>query len=91
MEALPGRDLGEDWIVPKAAVRYLVAREVPGGALLTAYTGDGQLAGERFAGSFEELEELLHKAHAGGRAEVIRSIPEGTPSALEALRDPDHP
>lgn len=78
-------DLGEDWIVPREPVRYLVAQRTSQGAIMTAYGPSGTIVGERHAGSLDELVALLNAAAQRGVAESPRPIPDDAPSALAWL------
>jgi len=75
-------DLGEDWVVPRERVRYLVVGPTSSGALMTAYDPEGRIVGERFAATFEELLHVLESAALRGTAEPSRAIPQDAPSAL---------
>lgn len=80
-----GRDAGEDWIVARERIRYLIARTVAGGAVLSGYDAQGRLMGERFAPDFGEIRKLLDAAVAAGVAEPWREIPPDVGSALRWL------
>jgi hypothetical protein len=83
--ALFGSGLGEDWVVPREGVRYLVARELAAGALLSAYDAAGRIVGERFAASLAALEAVLEGFAARGLGPSPRAIPGDAPSALRWL------
>lgn len=83
--SLFGPDLGEDWVVPRERLRYLVVTDSDDGALMTAYDPSGRIVGERFASSFDELRTVLLEAAERGAAEAIRTIPDDARSALSWL------
>ena len=70
-----GRNLGEDWVVPRDPIGFLVASEVDEGALLTAYTEDGRVVGERFADSLSAFGRLFDEAHQRGLLDRPAEIP----------------
>jgi hypothetical protein len=80
-----GKDFGEDWVVPKAEVRYLVARGVGAATLLTAYGPDGQVLGDRLFPTAGEAETVMRGLRERGLASDWREIPDDAPSAREFL------
>ncbi|NRA96531.1 MAG: hypothetical protein HRU14_10025 [Planctomycetes bacterium] len=83
--ALFTADLGEDWVVPRSAVRYLVVQQTAEGAVMTAYGPHGSIVGDRYASSLDALTALLTSAAQRGVAETPRIIPDDAPSALAWL------
>jgi hypothetical protein len=80
-----GKDFGEDWVVPKAEVRCLVARDVGAARLLTAYGPDGQLLGERLFPTAAEAEAVMRALRDRRLSGDWREIPDDAPSAREFL------
>lgn len=80
-----GTDLGEDWVVPKGGIRYLVARELAQGAILSGFDGEGRLVGERWSASLTALREILEALAARGIIEPPREIPDTAGTALGYL------
>lgn len=89
LSSLCGPGLGEDWVVPKSKVRYLVQLEVPSGFLLNAYDEAGRIVGERFHAATPEEPSPLRLLAGTGVAEPLRVIPEAVKSALAFLDDPE--
>lgn len=83
--ALFRSDLGEDWVVPRASVRYLVVQPTADGGVMTAYDPQGSIVGERYAATLDELARLLDAAAARGVVEKPRPIPDDASSALAWL------
>jgi hypothetical protein len=81
-------DFGEDWVVPKAAPRYLVLRALDDAVLFTAYGPEGQIIGERVVRPPAAGEALMRELLARGAVEPWRVIPEGTASATRFLDEP---
>ncbi|MAG58515.1 MAG: hypothetical protein CMJ83_19680 [Planctomycetes bacterium] len=79
-----GPDLGEDWVVPREPVHYVVVAGLADGALLTAYDPSGRIVGERWSATFEDLARVLDGAARRGQAEPPRTLPDGG-SALRWL------
>jgi hypothetical protein len=80
-----GKDFGEDWVVPKSEVRYLVTRPVDGALLFTAYGAKGQLIGERLFADAEAGSALMKRLYDENLIEPWREIPEGLQSATRFL------
>jgi hypothetical protein len=76
-----GRDFGEDWVVPRAQVRCLVARSIGASKLLTAYGPDGQVLGERLFASAGEADAVMRRLSEENLAEEWREIPDDVASA----------
>jgi hypothetical protein len=86
LERLLGPGLGEDWVVPKLAPRYLVGISDPGGgALLTAYDGTGRILGERWCPGLSEVVQRLEQLHEEGHVEAPAAIPDQATSVLQWL------
>ena len=81
-----GRDFGEDWVVPKAEVRYLVARDVAAARLITAYGSDGQVLGERLFANAAEATAVMRRMKDENLVESWREIPDGEVSATRFLQ-----
>jgi hypothetical protein len=80
-----GRDFGEDWVVPKAEVRYLVARTVAASILLTAFGREGQVLGERLFPDAAEAAAVMERMRDEKVVEGWREIPEDEVSAARFL------
>jgi hypothetical protein len=78
-------DFGEDWVVPKSEVRYLITRRVDGALLFTAYGANGQLIGERLFADAAEGAALMERLAAEKLVELWRPIPDGLSSATRFL------
>jgi hypothetical protein len=78
-------DFGEDWVVPKSAVRYLVARRTGAALLLTAYGKGGEVLGERLFADAIAGEDVMRGLSDAGLVESWREIPEGSASATRFL------
>ncbi len=78
-------DFGEDWVVPKAPLRYVVLSAVGNAALLTAFGPDGLLLGERLFPDPRRAAYLLDRLAADGMAEPPRDLPPPPESATRAL------
>ena len=77
---------GEDWVVPKQPVAYLILTPTANAGVLSAYDALGRLVGERFDPSTDHLLDLLHGLAARGIADGPIPIPEPEKSALRYLR-----
>jgi hypothetical protein len=80
-----GKDFGEDWVVPKSEVRYLIARRVQGSLLFTAYGADGQLIGERLFANSVTGNEVMKRLSDQNLVEQWRDIPDDSVSATRFL------
>jgi len=81
-----GHDFGEDWVVPKAEVRYLVARDVAASRLITAYGPDGQVLGERLFADAADATAFMRRMSDENLVETWREIPDGEVSAMRFLQ-----
>jgi hypothetical protein len=79
------KDFGEDWVVPKAEVRCLVARSVGETRLLTAYGPDGQVLGERLFRTAAEAEAVMRGLSEQNLAGAWQDIPDDVASARQFL------
>jgi hypothetical protein len=79
------KDFGEDWVVPKAAVSCLVARNLGASTLLTAYGPDGQVLGERLFPTADEARGVMRRLHEANLAGEWLDIPDDVPSARQFL------
>lgn len=82
-----GKDFGEDWVVPKAAARYLVVRAVDASLLITAYGPDGQILGERLFADAASGASVMERLAADGFVDPWRDIPDGASSATRFLNE----
>jgi hypothetical protein len=80
-----GKDFGEDWVVPKSEVRYLVTRRVERSMLFTAYGPDGQLIGERLFADAAAGSDMMRHLSDARFVEEWRDIPDEIRSATRFL------
>jgi hypothetical protein len=79
------RNFGEDWIVPKGAIVYLVLHRKGASSQLTAFDKGGLLVGEVHQQSGVDLLALLSDLVRDGLTSELVAIPSGK-SALDTLR-----
>ena len=80
-----GKNFGEDWVVPKTEMRYLVTRSLDASLLLTAYGADGQLIGERVFPDGALGSDIMKRLTDENLVEAWQEIPDGPVSATRFL------
>ncbi len=78
-------DFGEDWVVPRAAIRYVVVRESGPEAILTAFGPQAQIVGERHFPDGAQAMRAIERLASDGSAEPVRDLPEPPASATRFL------
>lgn len=88
--AFAGRNLGEDWVVPKSSAAFLVIHPRAAGATLTAFDARGLIVHELFREDRAAFADLRRGLEESGATGPWSTIPPGSP-ALRHLLGPDSP